>query len=33
MLAALAVDLPVTSGPAPALIATIETPRGTVELR
>jgi hypothetical protein len=33
LLAALGVDLPVTLGAVPALIATIETPRGTVELR
>ena len=33
MLAALEVELPVTEGAAPALIATIETPRGLLELR
>ena len=29
----LGIDLPVTEGPAPALIATLDTPNGTVELR
>jgi hypothetical protein len=29
----LGIDLPVTAGPAPALIATLDTPNGTVELR
>lgn len=33
MLRGVGLDLPVTKGPAPALIATISTPRGTVELR
>ena len=33
MLAALGVELAVTRGPRPTLIATIETPRGRVELR
>jgi len=33
LLSAMAVELPVTEGPAPALIATIRCPRGIVELR
>jgi hypothetical protein len=31
--AALGLDVPVTSAPAPALIAVVESPNGTVELR
>jgi hypothetical protein len=33
MLAALGVDLRVSSGPGPALVASIECPRGPIELR
>jgi hypothetical protein len=33
MLAAIGVDLPVTGGPAPALAAVIDTPKGRAELR
>jgi Glyoxalase-like domain len=33
LLAALDLDLPVTPGPHPTLIATLETPRGLIELR
>jgi hypothetical protein len=33
ILGALGLDLPVQPGPAPALIATVNSPRGTVELR
>jgi hypothetical protein len=33
MLAALAVHTPMTRGPSPALVATLDTPGGRVELR
>jgi hypothetical protein len=33
MLRVLGVDMPVVKGPAPALIAVIECPKGRVELR
>jgi hypothetical protein len=33
LLAAMAVDLPLKPGPAPALIATVRCPRGLIELR
>jgi hypothetical protein len=33
LLLALGLDLPVQSGPRPALVATIDSPRGRVELR
>ncbi len=33
MLAAIGAEMPVTHGPRPALIAVVEGPRGTVELR
>jgi hypothetical protein len=33
LLSAIEVDLPVTTGPVPVLVARLDTPRGTVELR